>query len=86
MQLDLTSREAIYNFLLEAWESLSRYFLSLFLSNKAPTDFLEFVKGWVRSFPTSQDQQNAHRNLKQLMVDVLDAGELTVMHFNVEDI
>ena len=64
-----------HNFLLEAWESLYRYFLSLFLSNKAPTDFLEFVKGWVRSFPTSQDQQNAHRNLKQLMVDVLDKYE-----------
>lgn len=59
-------------FLLEAWESLYNHFLSLFLSEKAPTDFLEFVTGWVRSFPTSQNQQDASRNLQQLISEVVE--------------
>ena len=36
-----------HNFLLEAWESMYRHFLSLFLTHEAPTDILDYVANWL---------------------------------------
>lgn len=59
-----------HHFLLEVWESLYRLFLSLFLSKEAPADFVEYASNWIKSFPQSQDQESAFRNLNQLLSDL----------------
>ena len=59
-----------HHFLLETWESLYRHFLSLFLSQKAPPGFLDFVSKWIKSFPPSEDQQGSLRNFKQMLDDI----------------
>ena len=59
-----------HHFFLETWESLYRHFLSLFLSQKAPPGFLDFVSKWIRSFPPSEDQQGSLRNFKQMLEDI----------------
>ena len=61
-----------HHFLLETWMSLYQHFLSLFLSRKAPPDFLDYVIKWMKSFPPSKHQQGTFRNLKQLVEDVSD--------------
>ena len=64
-----------HKFLLETWESLYRHFLSLFMSNQAPSDFLEYASEWIKSFPTAQDQKRTHRNLKQMLEDLSEKYE-----------
>ena len=64
-----------HKFLLETWESLFRHFVSVFLSNQAPSDFLESASEWIKSFPPSQDQNKAHRNLKQMIEDLSEKYE-----------
>ena len=58
-----------HRFLLETWESLYRHFLSLFLSEQAPSDFCEYASDWIKAFPTSQEQNSTVRNLKQMLED-----------------
>ena len=60
-----------HNFLLEVWESLYRYFLSIFLSNEClPSDFLTTARNWISSLPPSADQASAHRNLSEMLADL----------------
>lgn len=61
-----------HNLLLETWESLYRYFLSIFLKNKAPSEFLRCASQWIKSFPVLQDQQSTNRNLTQMLEDLSD--------------
>lgn len=58
------------NFLLEVWESLYHLFLSLFLTEKAPSDFLEYAKNWVASSPPSADEASTRRNLDEMLQDL----------------
>ena len=46
-----------HKFLLETWESLYRHFLALFLSSQSLPDFLQSTAGWLKSFPTSPNQE-----------------------------
>ena len=62
-------------FLLETWEAFYRYFLHRFLVQKGHTEFLSFVSNWVNSFPQSLNQENAHRNLSQMLGDIQDKYE-----------
>ena len=44
----------------------------IFLQQKAPPDFLNYVQQSLKSFPPSRDQQATLRNLMQLLEDVSD--------------
>lgn len=59
-------------FLLESWHSLFQHFLMLFIQQKAPPDFLNYVQQWLKSFPPSRNQQATLRNLMQLLEDLSD--------------
>ena len=59
-------------FLLEVWESFYRYFLSIYVSEKMPKEFQEFILKWVNSFPTSKDQKSTHRNLIQMLEEIAE--------------
>ena len=59
-------------FLLEARESLYRFFLAAFLTEKSPPGFLSYVSEWLKSFPTSNQQQSTHRNLVYMLEDIKD--------------
>ena len=61
-----------HHFLLEAWESIYRFFLSQFLSKKAPPDFLRYSADWINSFPSSQNQESAFRNLNEMITDITE--------------
>ena len=52
-----TNFKRTHKFLLETWESLYRHFLAPFLSNQAPPDFLHCAAEWLKSFPTSPNQE-----------------------------
>jgi len=59
----------MHHFIIETWEALYRYFLSLFWcteNNPDPKD----VTMWLNSLPESPDQHSASRNLKQLLDDI----------------
>ena len=58
-----------HNFLLEAWESMYRHFMSLFLTNEAPSYFQEYVSNWITSFPSADTQESTFRNLKEMLSD-----------------
>jgi len=60
-----------HNFIIETWEALYRYFLSLFMSKELPLDPNE-ITVWFDSLPQSCDQHSASRNLNQLFDDVKD--------------
>ena len=60
-------------FLLEVWEALYRYFLSIFLyKEEAPPDFLECAANWILSLPQSTDQSSAQRNVVEMFADLSD--------------
>ena len=61
-----------HHFLIESWTLLFQHFLTLFLQQKAPPDFLAYVAHWLDSFPPSEDQQATWRFLMQLLEDVSD--------------
>ena len=58
-----------HNFLLEAWESMYHHFMSLFLTNEAPTYFQEYVSNWITSFPSAENLESTFRNLKEMLSD-----------------
>ena len=59
-------------FLLEVWESFYRYFLSIYISEKMPQEFQEFILKWVNSFPTSKDQKSTYRNMIQMLEEIAE--------------
>ena len=59
-----------HRFLLETWESLYRHFLSVFLSQQAPSDFITHVAQQIKTSPSTQDQVKIHKNLQQLLEDL----------------
>lgn len=65
-----TNFKRTHRFLLESWESLFRHFLSLFLSHKAPPDFISYVAQNIKTFPSSKNQTETHQNLHQLLEDL----------------
>ena len=65
-----TNFKRTHRFLLESWESLFRHFLSLFLSHKAPPDFISYVAQNIKTFPSSQNQAETLQNLHQLPEDL----------------
>lgn len=66
-----TNFKRTHNFLLEVWEALFRYLLSIFLSKKeAPSDFLESTRNWILSLPLSVPPASAQRNLNAMFADL----------------
>jgi hypothetical protein len=66
-----TNFKRTHNFLLEVWETLYRYLLSIFLSKEeVPSDFLDSTRDWILSLPQSGDQTSAQRNLHQMFADL----------------
>ena len=61
-----------HNFLLEVWETIYRRFLSDFLRTEAPAYFQEYISDWIKSFPESNEQGSATRNLKEMLNDISD--------------
>ena len=59
------------HFLMEAWESLYRLMLSIFLQKgNIPTDFLQTASDMVENLPPSETQDSTLRNLNQLLEDL----------------
>ena len=66
-----TNFKRAHNFLMEVWEALHRYFLSIFVSKQeAPYDLLESTRHWISSFPPSTNQTNAQRNINEMFDDL----------------
>ena len=60
-----------HHFLMEVWESLYRFILSLFLEmEKTPANFLQTASDMVKNLPPSETQESTLRNLKQLLEDL----------------
>ena len=70
-----TNFKHTHKFLLETWVSLYRHFVGLFLSNQAPPDFLQCAAEWIKSFPTSPNQESTLRNLNQMLGDLSEKYE-----------
>ena len=65
-----TNLKRNHKLLLETWESLYCHFLGLFLSNQVPPDVLQCAAEWIKSFPTSPNQESTLRNLNQMLDDL----------------
>ena len=65
-----TNFKRTHRFLLESWEALYRVLMRYFLSTTAPSDFLQRVSALLQNFPPSANQENANRNLKE-MIDTI---------------
>lgn len=70
-----------HHFLLEVWESTYRHFMSGFLKDKTPPDFLACISKWVKSFPLSQTQESTVRTLKEMLEDLSDKHREYQKHF-----
>lgn len=69
-----------HNFLMEAWEAMYRHFLTLFHdSNDKKSQ--EHLRDWLNSFPESLNQQQCHRNLKELISDLHEKFPKREQHF-----
>lgn len=75
-----------HDFLSEAWESFYQHFLTLFLQNvynpdsstTEHRDVLAHVSQWLQSFPTATTEQQCHRNLQELLSDVMEKHSMFV--------
>ena len=60
-----------HHFLMEAWESLYRLMLSMYLQKgNIPADFLQSASDMVANLPASETQDSTLRNLNQLLEDL----------------
>ncbi len=64
-----TNFKRTHHFILETWEALYRYLLSLFMSKESTPDAKDIAM-WLKSLPESHDQHSASRNIKQILEDV----------------
>jgi len=68
-----TNFKRTHHFLLEVWESMYRVFLGFFLAQpNIPSDLKTFVCGWIDNFPESEKQEDAVRNLKEMIRDIYE--------------
>lgn len=72
-----TSFDRMHNFIVETWESLYRHLMSLFISIYPV--YSDEISLWLKSFPTSSNQNSASRSLKQLLDDVCEKNPLTLL-------
>ena len=79
-----------HDFLLEAWESFYQHFLTVFLQNMynpdtsttEHSDTLAHVSQWLQSFPTATSEQQCHRNLQELLSDVMEKHPMFLEDFD----